>query len=275
MNTGFIFIHTSYREVIKDFISRKKELNPSFSLGVMTQHLKGISKSSLSMILSSKRNLSVKHIFQMAKRMGLKDKESKYFEALVFFNDNKETETRNIYFQKMLRLRPNNVEANIEIKHYRILESWYPLAIHEYLKRSKALPTVDSLYTTFRAQVSKEEIRKSLDALIETGMIEVLNNESKEIRIKNKVLKSGDETRSKAIQSYHASCLEQGKKSLEQDDVSEREFGSVNICLTKDKFQETKKLIKEFRDNLLKIGQSDESDSVIAQINIQMFKLTE
>ena len=99
-----IFSYTNYRNLIKDYYEEQKKAKGSFSYQVFAHKAGFTTKTYLIEVVSGKKSLSKGSIFNMAKAMNLKKKETDFFEAMVCFNNAKSIKEREYYFGRLKTL---------------------------------------------------------------------------------------------------------------------------------------------------------------------------
>ena len=84
-----------------------------------------------------------------------------------------------------------------------------------------------------------------------------------------------DEVASLAVIKYNAQTSQLAFNSLKKDPVEDKEFSTLTVAVSKDDFENVKKKIQEFRDELHTMLESSGNDKAdVAVINFQLFKLT-
>src|SRR5688572_10105767 len=78
----FPFNQNDYREVLKEYLSRRCENNPRYSLRALARDLQ-MSPSRLSEALNGKAGISAASARKISERLGLGNQESQYFYLLV------------------------------------------------------------------------------------------------------------------------------------------------------------------------------------------------
>lgn len=99
-----IFTYLDSAQYLNDVYIYTKKTVPIFSLEYFAKRAGLASPSSLSMILRKKRKISFNSIFKISKALRHNEKERLYFEFLVFFNQTKKLEEKELYFLRLVDL---------------------------------------------------------------------------------------------------------------------------------------------------------------------------
>lgn len=145
----------NYRDILKEQLQRRQELNPQFSLRSFAKKL-GVSPSKISEVLSGKKKLSVGRLEELAERLNLRDKEKEIFlisgeiesskvknkeelerqikKAMQELNAEKTTQRNAWYFGAVKALEDNSFSAMLYHKQLGLTELQIENATR-YLKR--------------------------------------------------------------------------------------------------------------------------------------------
>jgi uncharacterized protein (TIGR02147 family) len=157
---------------------------------------------------------------------------------------------------------------------YRALENWHCLALRELARRPNFDPNPAVISARLKNLLTQTDARRAIKLLIDTRML--IENENGQLVPSMDTARSTDEINSLAIRKYHKSCLDLGKKVIEQEPVEAREFGSINLLLKDEDQPKLKEMIKDFRERILSLAAKDDLTSAkVTQVNIQMFHLSE
>ena len=257
-----------YRSFLRDYLKAK----PHFSLTQLGRKSGGISKAHLSLIASGKRNIASKRIHQLGSSLDLSAKEMHYFENLVRFNQAKSSPEKQFHLDKLMDAHPERRGKSLEQSQYAILKNWHALVIRELVRLPGFDATPSAIAKRCRNRMSPAEAKAALEALVHAELV-TITDDGKYLAT-SETLRTSDEIKSTLIQSYHASCLDLAKESLQNDTVDSREFSSINVALTSEQFEIIKNKLKEFRDGVIPKN-TGHGDKNVYQLNMQLFAMTE
>ena len=97
--------YLNYRDYLKDWIEARKNEGLPGSNRWFAQKMEINSTSWLTSILSGDRSLNEKHLTKLTDVLKFNAKESRFFTTLVAFNQAKEREAKNRYFDTLKKLK--------------------------------------------------------------------------------------------------------------------------------------------------------------------------
>ena len=268
-----VYKYLDYRQYLRDVITHKRQTSPTFSLEQLGRKTGCLTKSHISLIVAGKRTLTSSRAAALGKALGVSDREMPYYQKLIQFNQAKDGTEKETFLNELMSHRGRSLEANMNIQAYQVLEQWHGLAIRELARTPNFDPTPHAISARFGGLISPVQAKRALKLLIDANLLTVADDGT--ICASSEALRSTDEVNSIAIRRYHKSCLDLGKRIIETEPITEREFGSVNLVLRQCDIPKVKELIKNLRENVLALAQENPStDTTVAQINVQMFQLS-
>lgn len=217
------------QKLLLTIYSEKQKKNRAFSLRAFARQV-GISPTSLSQFLSGKRRLSIKLATNIVKNLTLSPSRA---DAVLKTISNGKNQYKSTYTQ-------------IDMDQYHSIADWYHFAILSLLRTSDFQN--DPEWIAKRLNIKLREAKSGLERLIRLGIIE----ETSEGKIKpthNQVITS-DDISSISLRKSHFQCLELAQRSLEQDEITLRDFTSITMAIDPDKIAEAKTKIRNFYNEL-------------------------
>jgi uncharacterized protein (TIGR02147 family) len=238
-----IFYYTLYRTFLKDRLVATKENNPKMNLGVFAKKM-GLSQSSLNMILSGQRNLTVENIFSVAKFLKLSPVEHDYFENMVLRDQSEEgTPHRRYYEVKLKKIRRFAKIENISVTDKTLLSNWRIPALLIYLMDRKRQPSEELSqdeirHIANRIQLPGKEIEKLMQKFFKSGLLSYTSDKQLHIEF--------DKLSSKISQKNYVSSIH-GEFQKRVDEI----FDDQNSIYRGFVFSLRKEAIPNFRDDIL------------------------
>ena len=262
-----IYSELDYRQVLKRRIQR----SPKLSLGVVAQRAGCLSKSYLSLMINGKRTLSSEKAALIGRAVGLRGNELKYFESLVRYNGTRDPAAKKHFFKELALLRPQKVRVRGSFDSEEALASWHAMAVRELVSLPNFKPDPRHISILLKGLISPSEASRAFNLLLQTGLV-VRSGEGFEAR--EAAIQTTDERRSLAIRKYHKSCLDLGRRIVDTQPLSDREFGSVNISISREAFEIVKTRLKELRQEIMDLALNDPAPDRVCQLNFQFFHLS-
>jgi uncharacterized protein (TIGR02147 family) len=267
-----IFLYTDFRKYLKDVFKELKKNNNGFSHRQIAQRL-GLSTSNfIWLVMQGKRNLNQSLCMKMSEIFKHTLKESEYFENMVNFLQAKTHKEKDRYFSRMMALRKNSNIGKIDENHYAYFTNWYNPVIRELVTR-KGFIKDDflSLARRVRPQITEIQARKSVELLLELGMIK----EKGESFVESApIISTGPEVSSLGVANFHRSMGHLAVESLDSFPKDKRNITACMVGLSKNSFEKVKEELAACRSRILNIAEAEQNPTCVYDINLQFFPVT-
>ncbi len=244
------------QNILRERFTELQCKNTSFSLRAYAKKL-NISPSALSEILNGKRFISKKLAKNICDKLLLSPEESQH--VLSLFPDKK---------SKLGKLK-NNSSIQLTIDQFYIISDWYHFAIISLLETEKAKD--DPSWIAKRLGIKTQEARTALERLERLEMLERDNKDK--LKPTGTSFCTTDGISNTAIRKSHSQSLDLAKRSLDEDDVSIRNFSNMTMAIDPQKLPTAKKMINQFQNTLCAFLESGEKKEVY-NISVQLFPIT-
>lgn len=275
-------VFTDYRLYLKEFYEYKRaqtrdSLRPyNYATFAASADIK--SPNYLKLIIDGQRNLSPEMARKFAKALALNREETEEFVALVDFTQAQEPIERNRYLKLLadIRVRQQLKTGEIKAETWDKIPSWVTWVLYALADQNGARFDIGELFETLRGKARPDDIRRSLERLIEAGELSK-DPETGEI-LKGRELMSGVESIPIAlVRKLQAELIYLSLESLHQDQPQDREFGSQTLALTESEFEQLKFELRQFRKRWAKdvgVARHSRKGDRVFQMNIQLFPVT-
>ena len=244
---------TAFRQKLIEIFDHAAIQNPSYSLRAYSKRLK-VSHSALSEFFRGKRNFSLKKIREILGRLSMDPSER---DKLLKAMGEDENETNR---------SPHQMLAT---EQYRLISEWFHFVILSLLETRGAQS--EASWIARRLGLPIRDVENAVHRLIEMGFLK--QTSTGKLTLKKINLTTSDDIRTTALQNAHARNLDLARRSLECDDVRERDFTSLTLAFDSKKIGEAKTLIREFQDRFESLTNSHQKNEVY-KLCIQFFPLT-
>lgn len=273
--------YTDFRKYLGDFYDYKVHLHrnsfSSYSYKTFSAAADIKSPNYLKLIIDGERNLSPATAKKFAKALGLDRESTDEFMLLVDYGQALDPLERNRYLKKLNEFRTKKRIKSGELNTASIESTprWVSWVIHALADQKNVEFSIDSLRDILGAKASAEDIRKSLQQLLDS---QALKMDTQTGKIKKGLTPPNQEAISQEmIRKIQSELMYLGMESLLNDKSEEREVGTLTVCLTEDEFEKIKFELRHLRKRILKdalIGREQGPGDRVYQLNIQMFPLT-
>jgi len=270
-----VYEYIDYRRFLKDRFFYLKKKHPLFSFRSFNR-LAGIKSSGfLKLVIDGKRNLADEGIHKFARGFKLTEAETKYFEALVKFNQATTHEEKNHYFNELSQNKKFLSAKPLAAFQYHLLSDWYYVAIMELARvEIEGVKDLKWLQEHLNPSVGMVEIKNAVEGLKRLDLLSQEKNGN--LVRKETMLTTEDEVKSVAAINFHAQMSQLSARAVGHAEAKDREFSSLTIVASEQGFQKAKQEIRKFRKKLHSIleQENDAPKIFVAHINLQLFKLS-
>lgn len=266
-----IFEYVDYRQYLRELFEEKKRRNPAFSHRVLAQKL-GLSTSNYVMlIMQGKRNLNADLRYRMSEVFGHNRKESEYFEEMVSFAHSKTDAEKNCHFGRMISMRKFLKIKVLDDAKYEYLSTWYNPVVRELVTHPEWDGDFDALAKTVRPPISAAQAKRSVQLLIDCGLITL---ESGKYVQTSPVVAYEKSTASIAVTNFHR---EMCKRSLEVLDSPDRDLRNMTGCtvhISKKTFDLIRDELTQCRARILAMAEMDTAADSVYHLNLHLFPVS-
>jgi uncharacterized protein (TIGR02147 family) len=267
-----VFDYTNYRTFLRESYDFLKKNSRAFSYRYFANKCGYKSPNFLKLVIDGERNLSEESISKFQLFFKFNKSEAEYFSLLVLFDQAKKSEDKERIAKKILKLSTFKRLNPISLDQFEYYANWYHVAIREILATKRIKLDALSISKLLIPKVSEVNVEKSIALLLRLNLIKKVDNryiQSQEL------LSTGNEVSSVAVASFHKEMLMLAGESIDSFDRKDRDISCLTISISEDSTIELKKLIQNFRKNVLDLSAQDKNKKNVYQVGIQMFPLNE
>jgi uncharacterized protein (TIGR02147 family) len=268
-----VFAYIDFKQYLADYHKAVRETDPGFTHAYICHRLgQPNSRSFFDNVIKGRKTLTAHFVDLFIKLLNLKPDESKFFRALVSYNQATSTEEKEFYFDQIIQLNQTPFKL-IDKDAYSYYKEWYHSTIRSLLAILNFKNQYKDLASRLSPSITVKQAKESIALLKRLGMIQrtVIGY----LKPADKVLSTGKSTGDHVLKQYQSQCLELGKQAV---------FNSVNQpCLTmvhtvyvsETGYKRILNRLEQCRSEIRSIIHKDEEDPTrVYQINIQLFPKT-
>ena len=267
-----LFGYLDYRRYLKDWYAEVKKGRGSFSFRAFSKRAGFNSPNFFKLVMDGERNLTEESLSKFVVGLRLNKQEQEFFRNLVFFNQAHEEEKKALYYRRLIQSRKFNQLKPIEKDQYEYCSTWYHPVVRELIASSGFDGTPAWLANHIYPPITESAAKKSLEVLENLGFI--AKTSEKTWKQTNPIVSTGAEVTSLALFQYHLNMLDLTKDVMQKIPAPLRDISSMTLGVKKERVQELKNKIRDFRQDVLKIVSVDSHPEEVVQLNIQLFPVT-
>ena len=265
--------YTDYRKFLADYYAERKNQNPHYSFRTFCQLAKISSPSLFKEVVDGKHNLSKQTTDAFIRGLKLKERQAKFFMALVNFNQAKTDKEKQFCLEQMQALRPLVNQKLVPANHYEYYSRWYHSAVRELACTLDWKEDYALLARTLKPKIKTSEARKSVELLLALGFLE--KGAGGHYSQKDSDITTGKEVHSLAVRKLNHTLAGLGQVAAEECPPDERHISSIILGVSKESREKIIQEIREFRQKVVAIVHEDKTTDQVCNLNIQLFPLSE
>lgn len=265
-----IYEYKDYRDLLRDAYLDRKERNSHVSYRMMGRIL-DVDASFLVKVMRAEVHLGESSLSGMAKFLKLDERGGKFLESLYRYSRARGAADMKIHYEEMMRIK--GVEAqSVKRAQYSFYEKWHHTVVWAMLH---CAPDRSAQWyaDTMRPRLEVRQVEESLELLRELGFL--ASDEQGRMVLHARHLESGDPLIKPAVRSFHDQMIGLASRSLESFAPELRDVSGITVAVDKDCLEDVREIVRDARKKIQ--GRVDEVDvpDRVAQINFQVFPLTE
>lgn len=268
-----IYSYSDYRKYLKDVAAEMRGKNRHFSQRVFNRKLGFNSPNFLNLVMLGKRNISFVAVHKLAERLGLDERETKFFEHLVMFNQSEVHEERQKHYRRLCHFRAFLELKRLDHDAYLYFSRWYYAAIRELLLMANFREQGEWLAKRLNGLITVEQARDAVALLLRLGLVR--RDARNRLVPVDKNIESDDEVQSLSLMNFHREMIGKAFEALEKTPRTWREIGSATVGIDYKTFHKAKRRLREFRREMLVLLSESERVEAVYQMNFQFFNLSD
>ena len=268
-----IYDFTSYREFLHDYYKEQKKINSSFSYQSFANKAGFKTKTFIYKVIKGKKALAKSSTLKIAKAIGLKKRETDYFEAMVNFNNAKSIDEKEHYFHNLQSLSKNYQASVLRRNQFSYFNQWYNVVVRELVTILDWEEDYQILAKAVNPPITPGQAKKAVKLLLDLGLIKKLPT-GKYIQA-DKAITTGELIKSLAVYKFQKQCMGLASESIERHTKEIRDMSTLTVGITEEGFHKLSEELKYFRRKLVEIVAGDEPADRVYHINFQFFPVSE
>lgn len=272
-----IFEYMDYREYLVDYFNSAKLKNSRYSLRSFSDKLGFKSKDFINRVMKGEKNLTPSSITQICKGLGLSNRETIFFESIVYFCQAQTADEREKYFvrvrDQIKTVQFSEKQMQIGYHQYEVYSHWHHSAVRSYIGMHGFDGNYKLLASKIYPQITVHEARNSVALLIKIGLI-VQDSEANWVLSKS-AISTGDRVSKLAFKSFHHECLKLASDAIDMVPSNSRNISGLTLGISEKKYQVIVDRLNSFRKEIAMLVDDDPEADRVYQLNLQFFPLSQ
>ncbi len=267
-----LFDYDDYRRFLQDYFDEQKKLRAVFSHRFFAAKA-GFSSSSYCLnVIRGRFNLTEKSIAKMTKAMGLNNSQSRYFAALVEYNQAKRIEERENAWEEIVQIRSKNEFVHVSRDQKDFFSKWYYPVLRELVCHPDFDGDMRRLSRTIVPNVSTEEARSAVRNLERWKLIE------KDLDGKfhcTSLMLDAKNVSPMDLRQIRREYVQQAIGSVESKKPNERFAAFTTLAMSEKSYDYAVKVLEEARQKIMAKASDDPSVEKIYEMMIVAYPMSE
>lgn len=264
-----ILQYLDYRDFIRDHCAYRKAVDREFSQRVFARlaDLPPTCSSLLPGVIKGRRNLSANLRIKFAHAMKLSEREFRYFDLLVQFNQAKGMPEKNHFFSRLTQFRSSKARMVGETQ-FRYFSQWYYSAVWTYFSIDQKQSHPGVIGARIFPALSAAQVEESIRLLLALGLI---RKRASGYATTDKHLYTEKDLRALATRRHLQDLMELAVKNLESVPPDRRQYNAMMLSVSETGFAAVKERIRTFQEELREIVDRDRDEDRIYTLTMQLF----
>jgi|WetSurMetagenome_2_1015567.scaffolds.fasta_scaffold00148_23 uncharacterized protein (TIGR02147 family) len=267
--------YTDFRTYLNEWVEDRKTQGLPGSNRWFAMKMGINSTSWLTSVLKGAKGLSKATASRLSQVLKHSPIESRYFEALVFFNQARTLEERNRYYRELSALQKLKDVRIVKPDQYDFYSAWYHSAIrsligmHSFGAAAKDFERLASLVTP---PITASQARKSVKLLAQLDLIRL--NKDGLYELSSSAITTGENIRSLSVANFQQETMRLAQEAIDRHPRGERYIGTITVGASAAAFEEIRKVLMDANEKIAEIANADAGADRVYQVNVQAFPLS-
>lgn len=250
-----IFDYFNYIDFLNDYFSFEKSLNPSYSQREFLRKANISGSAVLHRVITGGKKLNKKYIPNFCRALGLKKRESNYFETLVDYGNANTLENKNEHLKALFRIRSSMPEYRLLDKKLNFFRQWYYPVVREIVSLVDCRDDYNLISRMVVPSITSVQAKNAIKFLLKNGFIK--KEKSGRYLLTEPFISTGDPIKSTLLARYHHKNLEINQKAVDLVPKELISNSSLTLSVSEKTFHRFRQEIQDFRARLMAITKED------------------
>lgn len=263
-----IFDYFNYIDFLNDYFSFEKSLNPSYSQREFLRKADISGSAVLHRVITGGKKLNKKYIPNFCTALGLKKKESFYFEALIAYGNANTLENKNEHLKTIFRIRASIPEYRIIDKKLNFFRQWYYPVVREIVSLVDCRDDYNLISRMVVPPITSVQAKNAIKFLLKNGFIK--KEKSGRYLLTEPFISTGDPIKSTLLARYHQKNLGINQKAVDLVPKELISNSSLTLSVSEKTFHRFRQEIQDFRARLMAITKEDPNPERVFHVGFTM-----
>lgn len=266
-----LYFYSDYRSFLQDYFQEQKRLKEHFSHRFFARKAGLSSPSMILDVLKGRYNLTIRTLPRIVAGLGLKGKNARFFENLVWFNQSKDAVRKEHYYRQMVQLRVSAKFYRLHKDQYAYFEHFSYAVIRELAVYSNWAGDFRKLGAMVEPPVNAATAEKALDVLVKCGLLARKPDGSFE---QSDPALTFEDVPSAVKKPYRRMFLQLGMDAAERLGPDKRYCAHTLLSMSRESYQEAVSILDEAREKIMALALNDGKVEQVYELILQHYPLS-
>ena len=267
-----ILQYLDYRDFLRDYSAHRKATDPAFSQRSFAREA-GLPASCSSLwpaIVRGRRQLSQNLRVKFGKAIKLGEREFRYFDLLVQFNQAKSMTEKNFFFSQLAKFRSSRARIVGETQ-YRFFSKWYFSAVWNYFGIDQKTRHPGVIAGNILPPITPSQAEEAIELLRELGLIK---KTASGYAVAERHIYTEKNVQAMAARLHVQELMAIAAQVFPDLPAEQRQYNALMFSISRDGFQAVKERIRSFQEELREIIDRDRNEDRVYSLTMQLFPNT-
>lgn len=264
-----ILQYLDYRDYLRDYYAHRKSVDRDFSQRTFAREaaLPASCSSLLPAVIRGRRQLSQNLRVKFGKAMKLGEREFRYFDLLVQFNQAKGMTEKNFFFAQLAKFRTSRARIVGETQ-YRFFSKWYYSAVWNYFGIDQKTRHPVAIAANILPPITPAQAEEAVQLLLELGLIK---KTASGYAVAERHIYTEKNVQAMAARQHVQELMAMAAQVFPDLPAEQRQYNALMFSISKDGFQAIKDRIRSFQEELREIIDRDRNEDRVYTLTLQLF----
>jgi uncharacterized protein (TIGR02147 family) len=264
-----ILHYLDYRDYLRDYCEYRREEDGKFSQRTFAKEagLPASCSSLLPAIVKGRRQLSPNLRIKFGKALKLGERDYRYFDLLVQFNQAKGMTEKNFFFAQLGKFRSSRAQIVGETQ-YRFFSQWYFSAVWNYFGVDQKQKNPAAIAARIFPPITPAQAEEAVKLLLDLGLIK---KTASGYAVTDKHIYTEKNVQAMAARQHIQELTGMAMQVFENVPAEARQYNALMFSISGEGFQAIKDRIRSFQEELREIIDRDGKEDRIYTLTMQLF----
>lgn len=267
-----VFEYSDYRQYLRDYYDAMKARNAALSYRYLSQKAGINSSAFFPQVIEGARNLTKQSLLKVCKALDLQGPEAEFFENLVFFNQARTVEEKNLFFDRLVAVQSKARDVQVPPDRFDYFSQWWHPVVREVATMRPWGNDWEGIAAMLHPAITAEQARESVELLVELGF---LRRKARSYVQADPVLKAGSAFHDHRIVRYQIQMLKLASEAFDRTRGADRSTAATVLGISRETFDLFVKKSRQFRSQLQEMSRVDDQADRVYLLTMSLVPLSQ